>query len=344
MRLSDVGRLRAFSAWLRTGRRPAASDVEVKFNPWHDPDNGRFTFVGSGRYYGRGGASSPGGRGQKIPGVEYIDDLSRPPIRSRQEADAWRTEELAKHGHKPGYREAIERRYRQYISQFATRPDNRPNPATHKGPNQPRPVVRSTGPARTRSGLQGGGGSFGGGGAGGGWEGSSSRTPPQTPGIDLRPGSGRPAEPSPSDQWRKISRNGYLYEIDANGRTRRVSGEITENPNQKRSRTTQSRAGGSDRRPTDHGGHYIARRFNGPTEAFNHFAQDANFNTVRYSRLEAQWAQAKRRGKTVRVRIVPVYEGASQRPSYLNIWFSIDGQGESLKIPNEPEETKNADR
>src|SRR5690606_10147677 len=51
-------RRRAFSLWLRTGRlprwlKPAAS--EVKFNPWHDPDDGRFTFAGSGRYFGRGG-------------------------------------------------------------------------------------------------------------------------------------------------------------------------------------------------------------------------------------------------------------------------------------------------
>ena len=41
----------AFSHWLRTGRLPrpsAAEGRELKFNPYHDPDNGRFTFAPGG--------------------------------------------------------------------------------------------------------------------------------------------------------------------------------------------------------------------------------------------------------------------------------------------------------
>src|SRR6478609_1539033 len=52
-------RRRAFSLWLRTGRLPRSArggTTEVKYNPWHDQDDGRFTFAGSGRYFGRGGA------------------------------------------------------------------------------------------------------------------------------------------------------------------------------------------------------------------------------------------------------------------------------------------------
>jgi hypothetical protein len=65
--MSDTERRRAFSVWVRTGRWPVATpsgDVEVKFNPWHDPADGRFTFAGSGRSYGRGdgNGSSSGGR------------------------------------------------------------------------------------------------------------------------------------------------------------------------------------------------------------------------------------------------------------------------------------------
>ena len=57
----------AFSRWLRTGRLPRISNpdvVEFKFNHWHDPADGRFTFAGSGRAYGRsdGNGSSGGGR------------------------------------------------------------------------------------------------------------------------------------------------------------------------------------------------------------------------------------------------------------------------------------------
>lgn len=36
----------AFAVFLRTGRR-IAEPVEAKFNPWHDPEDGRFTFVGA---------------------------------------------------------------------------------------------------------------------------------------------------------------------------------------------------------------------------------------------------------------------------------------------------------
>ena len=47
----------AFEHYVRTGRR-LAEPVEIKFNPWHDPDDGRFTFAGRGRNYGGGQAHS----------------------------------------------------------------------------------------------------------------------------------------------------------------------------------------------------------------------------------------------------------------------------------------------
>jgi hypothetical protein len=112
----------------------------------------------------------------------------------------------------------------------------------------------------------------------------------------------------------------------------------------RRSRAAQSRAGGADRRASDDGGHYIAPRFNGPTDAFNHFAQDANFNRGRYRVLEDEWARAKHADKVVRIRIVPVYEGSSRRPSYLNVWFWINGEQRSLQFPNESLETMRAKR
>ncbi|MCW2389806.1 hypothetical protein M2333_002852 [Sphingobium sp. B11D3B] len=55
--LSEDEWRRAFSAWLRTGKVasvPKNDAIECKFNPWHDPEDGRFTFAGSGNYHGRG--------------------------------------------------------------------------------------------------------------------------------------------------------------------------------------------------------------------------------------------------------------------------------------------------
>lgn len=138
----------------------------------------------------------------------------------------------------------------------------------------------------------------------------------------------------PAEKLRSVERNGYRYDLDAANRTRHVSGEIATLTVSKRSRATQKRAGGDDRRSTDDGGHYIASRFNGPTEAFNHFAQDANFNRGRYRALEDQWVRAKRFGQKVQVRIVPEYMDLSKRPVSINIWFTIDGKQNSVSLTN----------
>lgn len=50
----------AFELYVRTGRW-VAEPVETKFNPWHDPDDGRFTFAGQGGYFGNGAPRSEGG-------------------------------------------------------------------------------------------------------------------------------------------------------------------------------------------------------------------------------------------------------------------------------------------
>ncbi|MEG3125005.1 hypothetical protein [Sphingomonas sp. GB1N7] len=61
----------AFSGWLRTGKlppRPNPDGLEFKFNPWHDPADGKFTFAGSGRHYGAGGANAANRASGRIAG------------------------------------------------------------------------------------------------------------------------------------------------------------------------------------------------------------------------------------------------------------------------------------
>ena len=53
---------REFAYWLRTGRLGNGdTSPEFKFNPWHDPADGRFTWANSGRFYGQGSATGPEG-------------------------------------------------------------------------------------------------------------------------------------------------------------------------------------------------------------------------------------------------------------------------------------------
>jgi hypothetical protein len=61
MQLSTGEKRQAFLWWLRTGRLPtvrSAAGLELKFNPYHDPKDGRFTFgpggTGSAVAYGKG--------------------------------------------------------------------------------------------------------------------------------------------------------------------------------------------------------------------------------------------------------------------------------------------------
>ena len=139
-------------------------------------------------------------------------------------------------------------------------------------------------------------------------------------------------------QIRVLVRNGYEYRLDEKQRTLGVSGTLTLSDSPARSRTTQARAGGADRRGTDDGGHYIAARFNGPTEAFNHFAQDRNFNRGGYRALEDKWAAATKDGKQVSVRITPSYDGTSNRPASIIVRFSIDGVRRDRTFNNEHQE------
>ena len=133
---------------------------------------------------------------------------------------------------------------------------------------------------------------------------------------------------------REFEANGYRYEIDTLLRTRRISGDIRMKA-ESRSRSAQANAGKPDRRGTDDGGHFIAARFKGPGEWFNHFAQDANFNRGAYRALEDQWARVVRSGIRVFVDIVPHYRAASMRAYRLVVTSVIDGKKQVTDFPNE---------
>jgi hypothetical protein len=133
---------------------------------------------------------------------------------------------------------------------------------------------------------------------------------------------------------RTITKNDYDFDVDVLERTRRIRGQLRLKP-ERRSRREQRHAGKPDRLPNDDGGHYIAARFNGPRERFNHFAQDRNFNRGAYRTVEDQWAKALGAGKRVFVDIVPQYKGLSRRPYSLNVVWYVDGERFSESFPNQ---------
>ena len=117
---------------------------------------------------------------------------------------------------------------------------------------------------------------------------------------------------------------GYTYRLDAEGRVTRVEGKLRLNPSQGRNPAAQLAAGrGQGRLPTDQGGHFIGRRFDGPTEDFNHFAQDGNFNMGRYKALENVWQRELQAGRPVQVAIDVKYtDGETHRPNRLDVTWT----------------------
>lgn len=106
-------------------------------------------------------------------------------------------------------------------------------------------------------------------------------------------------------------------------------------PTATRSRNNQAQAGKPDRLGTDDGGHFIAARFNGPGDRFNHFAQNASFNRGPYRAMEDGWAKALQAGRKVFVNIKPHYEGTSRRPDSVLVTWVIDGHRKVRNFPNE---------
>lgn len=126
------------------------------------------------------------------------------------------------------------------------------------------------------------------------------------------------------------TKNGYTYQLDSHGRVTKVEGTLTLNKSQTRNQNAQKKAGGKDRLPDDQGGHFVGRRFDGPTDEMNHFAQNGNFNNSAYKKLENSWEKALKDNKDVRIEINPRYNGDSLRPDKVTIKQWIDG------IPQDP--------
>jgi LysM repeat protein len=138
-----------------------------------------------------------------------------------------------------------------------------------------------------------------------------------------------------STTLRTVNQNGYTFRLDGLLRTKNAEG-LLQRRTERRSKPAQRNAGGADRLRTNDGGHYVALRFNGPRDAFNHFAQDANFNRGAYRVLEDQWDRLVRAGKRVQVRIVPEYTGTSLRPSRLTVSYLVDGIRTTKVFKNAP--------
>lgn len=286
-----------FEIYLRTGR--IVSAPEAKFNPWHDIEDGRFTFRNSGRHWGPGESANHSGEDRRGGG---------------------------------GGRGSGPKRGAGKFGGFG-------------GGDFGGGGASGSWEGDGFNGFGGGGRGFDGGGASGSWDKPKPKPPhgsqpPQRRISHTPANSAQPHNRTRSRPLTEVRKNGYVYKLDDRQRPRDVGGTLQNMPGG-RSRRTQLQAGGVDRRASDDGGHYIARRFNGPRDAFNHFAQDRNFNRGAYRAMEREWGMEIAAGRKVHVRIVPEYHGDSQRPFSIVVVSTIDGERVTRRFPNEPAGDRN---
>ena len=124
-----------------------------------------------------------------------------------------------------------------------------------------------------------------------------------------------------------VTEEGYKYVTDSGGRISKVEGSL-EPGKAKRNAYAQRNVGRNNGRlDTDDGGHLIASIFKGSGDIDNLVPMDATLNRGDWKAMENTWAKALDRGKTVEVRIEPIYSGNSMRPISFDIEYKI-GNGD----------------
>ncbi|PEL45492.1 DNA/RNA non-specific endonuclease [Bacillus toyonensis] len=137
------------------------------------------------------------------------------------------------------------------------------------------------------------------------------------------------------------SPSGHTYKTDSERRITSVEGELKIG-DAKRNPYAQRKAGqngpnGRNDRLKDDGGHLIASMFEGSGDIDNLVAMNSQINRSggKWYSLEQKWSQALADGKTVKVKIEPIYSDDSIRPSQFKIAYEINGETKKIRMKNQ---------
>lgn len=134
----------------------------------------------------------------------------------------------------------------------------------------------------------------------------------------------------------KYEINGYSYQTDSEGRIASVSGQLHLKTEEERLpiRGSLHTIGRGYELKTDERGHLIGDIFGGGNDMGNIVAMDGNVNRSAYKKLENKWRKELESGSSVEVKIKPIYEGDSARPSQFAIVDVIDGKKTATFLKN----------
>jgi LysM repeat protein len=219
----------------------------VKFNPWHDEENGRFTFAGQGRYFGGGGRGASGSWAEPRSGRRE----ERPIGRNSPHHPKNHSLHVVQQGDTLTRIAALRKGLTASdLAWLNTQPLDSPL-SVGQQVKLPHQAYLDAGRAAKNKFL-------------------ALAHYMDTNGGKLPP---NPADPPSLESqildtnWRRETKDGYDFHIDVAARTRRTSGALSLAEKAARSRRNQAAAGKPDRLASDDGGHYIAARFNGPATA-----------------------------------------------------------------------------
>lgn len=123
-----------------------------------------------------------------------------------------------------------------------------------------------------------------------------------------------------------------VYHTDEMGRLKSVDAELKLETLDRN--TYQQLKTGKQGIDGDEGGHLIASILNGSGEKINMLPMNANLNRGAWKQMENTWAKALQDGKTVKVKIEPLFEGTNIRPDSFKIKYTIDGKTKYLDFEN----------
>lgn len=131
---------------------------------------------------------------------------------------------------------------------------------------------------------------------------------------------------------------GYQYETDDQGRVVSAEGQLRmRDPSYERDMEDVRKIDGQEYKSTDDRGHLIGHQFDGSDKLENLVPMDAKLNQGDFVKLENTLADAVKDGADVKLKVEPVYEGDSTRPTEFRVTYSIDGDKDAVVFKNESE-------
>lgn len=134
----------------------------------------------------------------------------------------------------------------------------------------------------------------------------------------------------------KYEKNGYQYETDDKGRIVSAEGKLRlrDADYEREMEPGVRNYEGQEYKDSDERGHLIGHQFNGSDKLENLVPMDGDLNRTDFAKLENSLADALKDGADVRLKVEPVYNGDSARPTEFRVSYSIDGDREVTVFRN----------